>query len=298
MAPKPKPTKPKKGGLGRGMDALFTPFEETPSEFEHVEEIALDEIRPNPYQPRKQFDQAALQELAESIRQRGVFQPVILRKSSVKGYELIAGERRVRASKLAGNTTIPAIVRQVDETVMIEIAVVENLQREDLSPLEEAEAYDMLMNKLNLTQSEVADRIGKSRPYIANYLRLLTLPEAVKQLVNDNQLSMGQARTLLGLKKKELIVPTAEQVVKDQLTVRQLEELVQSLNEATPVIKPAKTKKMIEKPSYIVACEQKLQEHLGTMALIQQRGDRGKIEIEYMDESDLIRILDLLQIQI
>ena len=220
-----------------------------------------------------------------------------MRKSAIKGYELVAGERRVRASRLAGLTTIPAIVRQLDERVMIEIAVLENLQREDLSPLEEAEAYDMLMNKLNLTQAEVAERMGKSRPYIANYLRLLTLPDEVKKLVQKEALSMGQARTLLSLKDKKQLVTLAQRVIKEQLTVRQLEDLVQQLNEKSQAKQIKKTKKADKKPSYILACEQKLQERFGTMALIQQRGDKGKIEIEYMDESDLMRILDLLQIQ-
>ena len=233
--------------------------------------------------------------MADSIRNNGVFQPIIVRKSAIKGYELVAGERRVRASRLAGLTTIPAIVRQLDERVMIEIAVLENLQREDLSPLEEAEAYDMLMNKLNLTQAEVAERMGKSRPYIANYLRLLTLPDEVKKLVQKEALSMGQARTLLSLKDKKQLVTL--RVIKEQLTVRQLEDLVQQLNEKSQAKQIKKTKKADKKPSYILACEQKLQERFGTLALIQQRGDKGKIEIEYMDESDLMRILDLLQIQ-
>ena len=236
-------SKPKKTGLGRGMEALFTAYEEAPTDNEIVEEIALDQIRPNPYQPRKHFDELALQELADSIKQSGVFQPVILRKSMIKGYELIAGERRVRASRLAGKETIPAIVRQLDEEKMIEIAVVENLQREDLSPLEEAEAYSMLMDKLNLTQAEVADRMGKSRPYIANYLRLLTLPEQIKQMVTDEKLSMGQARTILGLKDKSQMVSVAEKVVAEHLTVRQLEELVQQYNQQLP-IKPNKADKV------------------------------------------------------
>ena len=201
-------SKKKRGGLGRGMDALFQGLEETPGENEYIQEIPLNEIRSNPYQPRKHFDEEALQELADSIKQSGVFQPVIIRKSTVKGYELIAGERRVRASRLAGNQTIPAIIRDMDEQQMIEIAVLENLQREDLSPLEEAEAYQVLMDKLALTQVEVAERMGKSRPYIANYLRLLSLPEEVKPYVGK-ELSMGQARTILGLKDKNQITQVA-----------------------------------------------------------------------------------------
>ncbi|MBG9982410.1 ParB/RepB/Spo0J family partition protein [Aerococcaceae bacterium DSM 111020] len=281
------------------MEALFSNYEESPSENEIVEEISLDEIRPNPYQPRKQFDETALKELSESIKQSGVFQPVILRQSTIKGYELIAGERRVRASRMAGKTTIPAIVRQLEEEQMIEIAVVENLQREDLSPLEEAEAYQILMDKLDLTQAEVAERIGKSRPYIANYLRLLQLPEEIKMMVNQEKLSMGQARTILGLKDKKQQKQLAEQVVKGQLTVRQLEEMVQQMNqESEPTKKKDETTRQPKKPPYILQVENQMEEYFGTTTTINQRGKRGKIEIEFMSESDLIRILDLLNIQL
>ncbi len=203
-------SKNKRGGLGRGMEALFsTAYEESPGENELVTEVELSQIRPNPYQPRKHFDPEALNELAESIRKTGVFQPIIIRRSTIKGYELIAGERRVRASKLAGKTTIPAIIRDLNEEAMIEIAVIENLQREDLSPLEEAEAYAMLMENLRLTQAQVAERIGKSRPYIANYIRLLQLPESVKDLVNQEKLTMGHARTLLGVNDSVQMVKLA-----------------------------------------------------------------------------------------
>lgn len=294
----------KRGGLGRGMDALFSmSFEETPGENEIVEEIALDQIRANPYQPRKQFDEAALNELAESIKQTGVFQPVILRQSTVKGYELIAGERRVRASRLAGKTTVPAIVRNLDEEQMIEIAVVENLQREDLSPLEEAEAYNILMDKLDLTQAQVAERIGKSRPYIANYLRLLSLPDEIKRLVGT-ELSMGQARTILGLKDKQMMVELAHRVIEEGMTVRQLEEWVQNLNEQESQVdqdeddQQQAATQATSKPRHYLAIEQQMQDYFGTKTVINQRGERGKIEIEFLSESDLIRIIDLLNIQL
>ncbi|MBG9987234.1 ParB/RepB/Spo0J family partition protein [Facklamia sp. DSM 111018] len=280
------------------MEALFSSvYEENPSDSEVVSEINLSEIRPNPYQPRKHFDESALNELAESIKQSGVFQPIIIRKSSIKGYELIAGERRVRASRLAGKTTIPAIVRDLDEEAMIEIAVIENLQREDLSPLEEAEAYSMLMENLNLTQAEVADRIGKSRPYIANYLRLLQLPDKIKNFVNQEKLSMGQARTILGLKDKTQMVKIAEQVIREHLTVRQLEDLVQQTNQSQ-VVKPPKKKKNNQKPPYFKALEEQMEEKFGTTTNIISKGDKGKIEIEYFSDSDLTRILDLLGIQL
>lgn len=290
--------KAKRSGLGRGMEQLFYSVEEGPNENEQVIELDLNDIRSNPYQPRKVFDEDGLKELADSIRQTGVFQPIIVRQSAIKGYELVAGERRVRASRLANKTTIPAIVRQLDESLMIEIAVIENLQREDLNPLEEAEAYELLMNKLNLTQFEVAERIGKSRPYIANYLRLLTLPDVIKQRLTNQELSMGQARTLLAVKNRDMMIELAERCVKEQLTVRQLEELVQQQNQTIPIEKSPKPKPVVVKPAYIIACEERLQERFGTMAQIQQKGDRGKIEIDYMDESDLMRILELLNINV
>lgn len=218
----------KKGGLGRGIEALF---EDEPQveQAEEIQELNLSEIRPNPYQPRKTFDDKSLKELSDSIKENGVFQPIIVRKS-VNGYEIIAGERRFRASKLAKKETIPAIIRKFDESEMMEVAVLENLQREDLTPLEEAQAYDMLQKNLGLTQEEVSKRMGKSRPYIANYLRLLTLPSKTKRLLQHGDLSMGQARTLLGLKDKSRIDDVAKRVVREEMPVRKVEALVAKLN--------------------------------------------------------------------
>ncbi|MGX7245542.1 ParB/RepB/Spo0J family partition protein [Enterococcus quebecensis] len=287
-------------GLGRGIDALFQEFaslEDVDVQKEEVLEIPLNELRPNPYQPRKTFDEASLQELANSIQQSGVFQPIIVRKSAVKGYEIIAGERRFRASKLADKETVPAIVREFDEETMMQVAVLENLQREDLNPLEEAEAYDMLMKNLKLTQAEVAERLGKSRPYIANYLRLLTLPTQVKEMVQGETLSMGQARTLLGLKDKDLILTLAKRVVAENLTVRQLEQIVNDLNENQGKKVPKKEKKSgKEKPYYIRESEDRLMDKFGTTVAIQEKEGKGKIEIEYLSQSDLARILDILEI--
>lgn len=288
----------KSKGLGRGIDALFqdlSKVEEVDVKKEEVLEIPLSDIRPNPYQPRKTFDETSLQELADSIQHSGVFQPIIVRKSSVKGYELIAGERRFRASKLAGKETIPAIVRDFDEEAMMQVAVLENLQREDLNPLEEAEAYEMLMKNLKLTQADVAKRLGKSRPYIANYLRLLTLPRLVKEMVQDERLSMGQARTLLGLKDKEKILKLANRTVKENLTVRQLEQIVTELNEGK---KEKKVPRLVkEKPYYLRESEDRLTDKFGTSVQIQEKDGKGKIQIEYLSPSDLTRILDILDIQ-
>ena len=285
-------------GLGRGIDALFQDFkdlEEVDVKTEEVVDIPLSELRPNPYQPRKTFDEASLQELATSIAQSGVFQPIIVRKSAVKGYEIIAGERRFRASKLADKETIPAIIREFDEESMMQIAVLKNLQREDLSPLEEAEAYEMLMKNLELTQAQVAERLGKSRPYIANYLRLLTLPDLVKEMLQDERLSMGQARTLLGLKDKNQILKLANRCVKENLTVRQLEQLVAAMNDKKEVKKTPRIVK--EKPYYLREGEERLMDKFGTNVEILEKDGKGKIEIEYLSQSDLTRILDILDIQ-
>lgn len=285
-------------GLGRGIDALFSDYsnlDKIDIASEQVQEIELSDIRPNPYQPRKTFDEEALNELAHSIKQSGVFQPIILRESTVKGYEIIAGERRFRASKIAGKSTIPAIIREFDEEKMMEVAVLENLQREDLTSLEEAEAYDMLMKKLKLTQEEVAARLGKSRPYIANYLRLLGLPEVVKQMLQDNGISMGQARTLLGLKDKKQIVKLAKRVMTDNLTVRQVEQLVIQMNQ--PKEQNAQPEKAVQKPYYIRESEERLMDKFGTSVTIHEKNKKGKIEIEYLSTDDLTRILDVLDIQ-
>lgn len=284
-------------GLGKGIDALFqdmATLEEVDVQKDEVIQVPLNELRPNPYQPRKTFDEISLQELANSIGQSGVFQPIIIRRSAVKGYEIIAGERRFRASKLAKKETIPAIIRAFDEEAMMQVAVLENLQREDLNPLEEAEAYDMLMKNLKLTQAEVAERLGKSRPYIANYLRLLALPKLVKEMVQDERLSMGQARTLLGLKKKDQMLKLANRCVKENLTVRQLEQLVSVMNDAKD---KKKVPRMIkEKPYYLRESEDRLMDKFGTNVEIHEKEGKGKIEIEYLSQSDLTRILDLLEI--
>ncbi|HLQ40550.1 MAG TPA: ParB/RepB/Spo0J family partition protein [Tetragenococcus sp.] len=289
--------KRKNKSLGKGINALFqdlAEIEEVDVTTEKVIDLPLNELRPNPYQPRKTFDEKSLQELADSIGHSGVFQPIIVRRSKVKGYEIIAGERRFRASKLAQKEMIPAIIRDFNEELMMQVAVLENLQREDLNPLEEAEAYHMLMKNLDLTQAEVAARLGKSRPYIANYLRLLTLPDLVKELVQDDRLSMGQARTLLGLKDKEKILKLANRCIKENLTVRQLERLVAEMNDSK------KTKKLPrvvqEKPYYLRESEERLMDKFGTSVQIREKKGKGKIEIEYLSQNDLTRILDILHI--
>lgn len=291
--------KSKKTGLGRGIEALFEEnnLEETQSG-ENVVEIDLQNIRPNPYQPRRIFDQKALKELAKSIKESGVFQPIILRQPNpqIERYEIIAGERRFRASKLAKQKTIPAIIRDFNDERMMEVAVLENLQREDLTPLEEAQAYQTLMDKLSLTQAEVATRLGKSRPYIANYLRLLGLPEMVKQSLQSGELSMGQARTLLGLKDKSKVETVARKAISQKLTVRQLEDLVASMNDVHNQTKRHKVRH--RKSPYLRATENELQSKFGTKVTVSPaaKKDAGKIEIPYTSNDDLTRILDILGI--
>ncbi len=284
----------KKGkGLGRGIDAIFSDLDTEARSDDAVVDLKLTEIRPNPYQPRQNFDDSALNDLAQSIRATGVFQPIIVRKS-VNGYEIIAGERRFRASKIAEKTTIPAIVRDFDERAMMEVAVLENLQRENLTPIEEAQAYDMLIKKLNLTQAEVSKRLGKSRPYIANYLRLLSLPPIVKQMLSEGKLSMGQARTLLSLKDKSKLLALAKRTASEGLTVRQLEKLIAEQN--------AGAKKKAEarpKSPYLRASENQLVDRFGTKVNIaQSQKGKGKIEIDFTNTDDLNRILSLLDVNI
>lgn len=294
--------KNKKMGLGRGIEALFEEnnLTETNSS-ENVVDIQLSAIRPNPYQPRRVFDQGALNELAKSIKESGVFQPIIVRKPdpALDRYEIIAGERRFRASKLAGQETIPAIVRDFDDERMMEVAVLENLQREDLTPLEEAQAYATLMDKLSMTQAQVAKRLGKSRPYIANYLRLLGLPDEVKQLLQTKKLSMGQARTLLGLKDKQQLAKLAQQAVKNNLTVRQLEEMVARYNGQEKGRKSKRQTKTRKSP-YLREAEDQLQSRFGTKVSLSPNNNQqksGKIEIGYSSADDLNRILSLLGVK-
>lgn len=283
----------KRKSLGKGINALFPDAvnleEEIEKSGERVTEIPIDELRPNPYQPRREFNQQALKELSKSIEKNGVLQPIIVRKSKVKGYEIVAGERRFRASKLAKLETIPGIIRDFDEKIMMQVAILENLQREDLTALEEADAYHMMMEKLSLTQEKVAEELGKSRSYIANHLRLRTLPSQTKSLLQDGELSMGQARTLLALKDKSLINQYATKAAKDNLTVRELEVLVNEVNESK-VPKKAKEAKQ-EKSVFIRDIENRLTSQFDTKVVITGKESKGKIQIEYESLEDLNNIL-------
>jgi ParB family chromosome partitioning protein len=219
-------------GLGKkGINAFFTNIEA--GKEETVQEISLQELRPNPYQPRKTFQQEAIDELKESILEHGILQPLVVRKS-IKGYEIVVGERRFRAAREAKLASVPAVVRELTEQQMMELAVLENLQREDLNPIEEGLAYQTLMEKLKFTQEEVAKRLGKSRPHVANHIRLLSLPAKIQELISDGKISMGHGRALLGLRQKAKLPALVDKIIQESLNVRQLEKIIQHLNENVP----------------------------------------------------------------
>jgi ParB family transcriptional regulator, chromosome partitioning protein len=276
-------------GLGKGINAFFPDLEVQSEEL--VKEIKLTELRPNPYQPRKVFQVEAIEELKQSILEHGILQPIIVRKS-IKGYEIVVGERRFRASKEAGLKTIPAVVRKLTEQQMMELALLENLQREDLTPIEEAVAYEKLMSELNLTQEQLASRIGKSRPHIANYVRLLALPAHVQEMITMGALSMAHGRTLLGVKNKAHVPALVEKIKREQLNVRQLEQLVQQLNEN---VSRETLKRKQKKNIFYQEYEEVLTERFGTAVTIKEKNERGKIEIQFFNKEDLNRILQLLE---
>jgi ParB family transcriptional regulator, chromosome partitioning protein len=275
-------------GLGKGLNAFFANVE--PGKEEAIQEIKLKELRPNPYQPRKTFHQEAIDELRDSIIEHGILQPLVVRKS-IRGYEIVVGERRFRAAREAKLETVPAVVRELSEQQMMELAVLENLQREDLNPIEEGQAYQTLMEKLKLTQEEVAKRLGKSRPHIANHIRLLSLPQKIQELISAEKITMGHGRALLGLRQKAKLPAVVEKVIQEGLNVRQLEKLIQQLNDnvSRETKKPEKKKDV-----FLQEREHVLRERFGTTVNIKQSKNKGKIEIEFFSKEDLERILEML----
>lgn len=284
--------------LGKGLEQLFdlenlnvnnvSDFEKKMYEdvkTEEIVEIPINELRPNPYQPRTVFDEDALNELAESIKENGVFQPIIVKKS-IKGYDVIAGERRLRASKIAGLKTIPAIIRQLSDEKMAEIALLENLQRENLNSLEEAKAYKSLIDKLHLTQEELAKKVSKSRSHITNMLGLLRLPNEVQDMVMDNKITMGHARALSKIDDEEEVIKMANEVVDSKLTVRDIETKAE---EAPKKVKVTRHPKHTEY-DYV---QDLMREKLDTKVKIKDK----KIEISFNNEADLNRILEILNIK-
>ena len=277
-------------GLGRGLDAIFaTENVELVTDNDIIVEIALDEIKKNPYQPRTYFNEEKLNELKESIEKNGLLQPIIVKKA-VKGYYIIAGERRYRAFELLGRKEIPAIIKEMTDEEMMVFAVLENLQREDLSALEESESYKNLMDKMSLTQEELAKKLGKSRPYIANSLRLLKLPTEIKNKLEQGVISTAHARTLLSLKTKKAMEEVCALVVERKMSVRELEEYVAKL------LKPKEVKKTKPKDIFIEEQENILKKRLGTAVTIKQgRNKKGKIEIEFKDNDEFERIISLFK---
>lgn len=289
----------KKKALGRGLEQLFNSEVLDFDTFENniidsatesdIKELPVSEIRPNPYQPRKSFNQEALQELADSIKNYGVFQPIIVKKS-IKGYDLIAGERRLRASKLAGMETIPAIVKEFSEEEMREIALLENLQRENLTSIELAWAYKGIIDSLHITQEDLAEKIGKSRSHVTNTLGLLNLPNNVQNMILDNKLSMGHARVLSKIENNSQIENLANRVINENLSVRDLESLSSDNTEIKKRIPIARK----EKNSDYNYIETELREILGTKVVINNK----KVEIYFENNNDLDRILEIMNIKI
>ncbi|MCP3026969.1 ParB/RepB/Spo0J family partition protein [Halobacillus sp. A5] len=274
-------------GLGKGINALFTDF--NAKEDEQFLEVKVKDCRPNPYQPRKQFSEEAIEELSQSIQEHGILQPLIVRKS-IKGYEIVAGERRYRAAKAADLEKVPVIVKDMTDEQMMEVALLENLQRENLTPIEEAKAYQSLISTLEVTQDVLAKRLGKSRSHIANSVRLLGLAPEIIEKINEGVLSMGHGRALLGLKDQSKSAAVIERIESERLNVRQTEKLIAELNER----KAKKKTRRPEKDIFIKEREDTLRERLGTDVTIHKGKKKGKIEIEFFDNDDLERILNWL----
>lgn len=257
---------------------------------EAVVYIKLSDVKPNSAQPRKAFDEESLADLAASIKENGVIQPVIVRPAK-KGYELVAGERRWRAARLAGLKEIPALVRELDEQANAVYALIENMQREDLNPIEEAQGVKLIMEKYGFTQEETAKMVGKSRPYIANSLRLLTLPEKVREYIVSGKLSMGHAKAIAGLSGEELQIEAADKAVKEGWSVRQIENYTKS----KPKKKPLQTRKSIKKDPETVALEERLAEALGTRVEILGTPKKGMISVSYFSQDELDRLVELFE---
>ena len=288
----------KRRALGRGLEELFYNepiaydkmeekiLTETPKE--EITNVKISELRSNPYQPRQVFKKEALQELADYIKEHGVFQPIIIKKS-IKGYEIIAGERRVKASQMAGLEEIPAIIRDFTDEEMMEIALLENLQRENLNPIEESRAYKKLIETLNITQEELAKKLGKSRSYITNMIGLQTLPDSIQDLISDNKMSMGHARVLSKLENENQQKELAEKIINDGMSVRDLENLTKSTDEFE---RTHKIKKHTPSSNQYQYLEDELCDKLGTKVKIKT----NKIEISFVNGNDLNRLLEIMNL--
>lgn len=273
----------KKRGLGKGLDAIFA--ENDMEDRNHSVTLQIRDIEPNRDQPRKEFSEEALQDLAESIAQHGVLQPLLVRPLLDGGYQLVAGERRWRAARIAGLTEVPAVIREMSDHEMAELALVENLQREDLTPLEEAEGYQLLIDTYGMTQEEVAKAVGKSRPAVTNALRLLGLPEEVRDMVSAGILTAGHARTLLAFENEEEIIEAAKQAAERGMTVRNLEAM------AKRAAAPKKEKPRSQRSRYFEEAELALKEQLGRRVTVTGTAKKGVLQIEFYGEEDLQDLL-------
>jgi ParB family chromosome partitioning protein len=278
--------------LGRGLDALIPSL--NINEDEKVIEIPLTQLRANPYQPRKTFNQDSINELAASIKEHGVIQPIIVR-TVLKGYEIIAGERRFRASQVSGASTIPAVVKKFSDQQAMEIALIENVQREDLNAIELAVAYQSLMSQFTLTQEELSVKVGKSRSHVANFLRLLQLPDEIKQHVSRGTLSMGHARAIAGVKSDKQKKELAEQAIHQQWSVRELEEVIKKQEETGNKETAISNKSSLKRDPYINQLEENLRDQFRTTVKIKHQNNKGKIELMYYSKDDLERLLELLR---
>ena len=285
--------KRKKMALGKGLGALIPGLEKEEEEKARQDYFycEIDLIRPNRFQPRSAFDEEDLQELADSIKTQGVLQPLLVRKDEA-GYELIAGERRLRASKRAGLTQVPVVIKRVTDDKLLEMSLVENIQRENLNPIEESEAYHRLITQFNLTQDQASARVGKSRSTVANFLRLRQLPAQIKNSITDGSLSMGHARALLGADNSTQQLTAWRTVIARKLSVRETENLVRQLKSAK---KRPKASRDRSEQIYLTSMAEDLSRHLGTKILIKKNGKKGKVEIEFYSDDDLERLIDRLK---
>ena len=277
----------KKSGLGKGLGALM--LENNSDSMESTSTLNINEITPNKEQPRKTFDETALEELADSIRQHGVLQPLLVRPLTSGGYQLVAGERRWRASRLAELKEVPVIIKELSDTEAMEIAIIENLQRDDLNPIEEAEGLQSLIDKCGYTQEQVATSVGKSRPAITNALRLLKLPEEVREMAKDGTISAGHARALLAFDNQPMMIECANQIVSKKLTVRDVEKMAKR-----PATSSTKTKTAQRRDSFYDEVELSLTEALGTKVRVYNGRNKGTLEIEFYTLDDLKNIANAI----
>ena len=289
--PSSSTAKRKKVALGRGLGALIPELETEQEKQKDYFYCDVDLIRPNQFQPRIGFSDDDLQELSESIKSQGILQPLLVRQDEA-GYELIAGERRLRAAKRAGLAQVPVVIKRVSDTKLLEMSIVENIQREDLNPIEEAEAYHQLITQLNLTQDQASARVGKSRSAVANFLRLRQLPEQIKTSITEGALSMGHARALLGAESSAQQLAAWRVVVSKGLSVRETEALIKRLKEG---VKKLKVSGDNSEQIYLSGLAEDLSRHLGTKVMIKKKGQRGKVEIEFYNNDDLDRLISRLR---